>query len=348
MLKGSIEQAVLKTQKRRVAQAIFSRLQSAMLPFDGLKVALAVSGGLDSRALMEAVARWPKRNQYQFYVVTVNHQTRQESAFESCSVVERALALGFDAKVLTIYPGSRKDEASLRNARYAAISHFLMQNQIPVLCTAHQMDDNAEGVFMDLFGLGGGRLGSGMKAQRGAEFGSLVRPFLNLERRELLVYLTSIGVTDYFLDPSNIDNSGARQKARDFLRCKAFDYHPKPIERFAHEAELRLEEIALVENYLNKQEKSNSFRVGREIHAAELRYWLKGRYIALCPDRDPRNAASIIEAIIKKAKGLRIIDSSGVDPVGNSITLVRPAQWKFDLPGAKALMTPELVSLFRN
>jgi tRNA(Ile)-lysidine synthetase-like protein len=343
-LKGSflsdISASTLQTEKRRTAQKLFNELERQLVPFLGEPIALAVSGGLDSRAMLEAVARWPLRYKSHFLVVTVNHHTRAETKAEAEAVSRRARTLGFETEVVSIF-SPQKDEASLRTARYEAIWQLLKKRGCRILCTAHQKDDDAEGVVMDLFGFGGGRHGAGIKALRDEGVGKLIRPFLELERRELLLFLTSVGVTDYFEDPSNVNSSCARQLARDFLQGDARLLHPRPAVRLSEVARRRAE-------LLQVDVQPDRIPLAPTMGEMELRSILQTAYKGLCPEKDPRNAGPAIEIIVKKAKSLAFIGSAGVDPSANSITLCRPGRLNFDLPGAKALMTPTFLSLYRN
>jgi hypothetical protein len=81
---------------------------------------------------------------------------------------------------------------------------------------------------------------------------------------------------------------------------------------------------------------------------ALLRAQLQEAYKKVCPERDPRDARLSIELVVKKAGSLAFIGTSGVDPSANSITVQRPERLNFDLPGAKVLMTPAFLSLYRN
>lgn len=340
-MKVSLSNSTLSTQKRRIAQRLFRELDQHLSRWAGQPIALAVSGGLDSRALLEAVARWPLRAQSSFLVVTVNHHTRPECDAESRLVVARAKALGFETEVVSLFPGAR-DEASLRSVRYSAIGEILRKRGIKVLCTAHQRDDDAEGVIMDLFGFGGGANGSGINLQRNeASFGTLVRPLLHVERKELLLFLTSVCALDFLRDPSNENGSCARQKAREFLRTGAHALHPRPIERLAGIAQKRTFAYAL-------EVKPENIVLDSTVNPQELRSMLQIAYKQLCPDKDPRNAGPVIELMIKKATSCAFIGEAGVDPRANSITLKGTGRLSFDLPGAKALMAPGILSLYRN
>lgn len=314
-----------KTQARRIAERLYGALEHTFAPFAGVRIALCISGGVDSRALLEAVASWPHRRHFDFVALSVNHNTRPESAAECARVKARAQILGLKAEILSVFC-AKGDEASLREARYNALWHYAKTKGINHLCTAHQKDDNAEGVVMDLFGFGGGAGGAGMPREALGAEGMLLRPFIALERRDLLLFLSTRGAPDYFEDPSNSDASSARQKARDFLRQQAGVLHPTPVKRLAYVAAQRSEDGQV----------------------AYLRENLKERYASLCPERDPRDARPAIDAIVEKAKTLGLIKVRGVDPSADSIKLRGDFRLSFDLPGATALMTRGELSLIRK
>ncbi|HEY4222182.1 MAG TPA: ATP-binding protein, partial [Myxococcota bacterium] len=103
-------------------------LWSALDAHVGARAAvLAVSGGPDSRALLEVVARWPGRSHVVVTVASVDHGTRPESGAEADAVVARAHALGFDAVVLRLDFAHGRGEGPLRDARYRALFHAAAQ-----------------------------------------------------------------------------------------------------------------------------------------------------------------------------------------------------------------------------
>src|SRR3989338_5640972 len=141
----------MKTKTRRLLQALWNVFDSLLLEHADQGLILCVSGGADSRALMESAALWPRRFA-SICVVSIDHGVRPESVLEARWVCDRARVLGFESKLLSL-KSTVKDEASLRKARYQAI---WKQSQGRVLVTAHHQDDQAEGFVMDLMGLGGG------------------------------------------------------------------------------------------------------------------------------------------------------------------------------------------------
>lgn len=115
------------TQKRRVDQKLWNTLDEHLLTFVEHGVMLAVSGGPDSRALLEAVASWPRRHRGRFLVVAIDHGVRKESSEEARLVTLRAKRLGFDAEVVPLRDVTSYSEADLRKKRYEIFSALALE-----------------------------------------------------------------------------------------------------------------------------------------------------------------------------------------------------------------------------
>jgi tRNA(Ile)-lysidine synthase len=118
-------------------------------------IAIAVSGGCDSTALMVLFAEWLRsRGQYpaNHVVLTVDHQLRAESAAEAAAVATQAHALGY--RHATLVWDAAKPQAGLqaaaRAARYALLSDYARARGLFALLTAHTLDDQAETLLMRL------------------------------------------------------------------------------------------------------------------------------------------------------------------------------------------------------
>ena len=117
--------------------------------------ALAVSGGIDSTALMVLFADWLRQRRADaaaHTVLTVDHGLRPESAAEARAVAGQASALGFRHTVLTWGGPKPKTgiQAAAREARYQLIFDYMTAHDIPTLLTAHTRDDQAETLLMRL------------------------------------------------------------------------------------------------------------------------------------------------------------------------------------------------------
>ncbi len=182
------------------------------------RIALAVSGGSDSVALMHLAARW--RNDVgasapSISVIAVDHDLRPCSDDEAEWVAAQAAELGFDATVLRWLGPKPKTgiQAAARSARYELITEHCVAREIAVVATAHQWDDQAETLIMRL-GRGSGIDGLAAMAPRSQRNGiALLRPLLGVSKARLVATLRTLGCS-WVEDPSNQDPRFERVRLR--------------------------------------------------------------------------------------------------------------------------------------
>jgi tRNA(Ile)-lysidine synthase len=183
---------------------------------DAASMALAVSGGSDSLALMHLAAAWRQRPPVT--VLTVDHGLRAASAEEARQVGRWAVALGL-AHVVLRWEGEKPAtglQARARAARYDLMSAWCKTHGCSVLLTAHTMDDQAETVLMRLSRTTSLDSLAGIP-RRGAWAGvRLFRPLLSLRREALRAALAARGVS-WIDDPSNADPRFERVRVRSLL-----------------------------------------------------------------------------------------------------------------------------------
>lgn len=184
------------------------------------RLALAVSGGPDSLALMLLAHRFVQQgaDAGRFVVYTVDHGLRAEAAAEAAFVVREAERRGFAARVLRWEgdkPATGIQEAA-RAARYRLLKEAMQADGADVLLTAHHLGDQAETVLMRM------AHGSGLEGLRGmdylAEIGDLkiVRPLLGIDPAALRKVVEAAGV-EPITDPSNSDVDYERVRWRQML-----------------------------------------------------------------------------------------------------------------------------------
>lgn len=183
------------------------------------RVVLATSGGADSVALVRAWTRIREERGDEILVATFDHQLRPESRDECQFVRDLAESLGIGCEVgtarvdLANVPGRSLEEAA-RSARYSFLVQIAVRWNANVVATAHTEDDQVETVLMAML-RGTGLSGlAGMRPKRQlADKISLLRPFLQLRRRDLQPWLDSIEQS-YCVDPSNLDRTLTRNRLR--------------------------------------------------------------------------------------------------------------------------------------
>jgi tRNA(Ile)-lysidine synthase len=188
------------------------RADLAALGFAGGKLALAVSGGPDSLALLAlAHAALPAAVE----AATVDHGLREAAAAEARAVAAICADIGVPHMVLTVEvaPGNVQSEA--RTARYTALARWMEARGLAALATAHHADDQAETLLLRLNRASGVAGLAGVRA-RGAVPGTqlpLLRPLLGWRRAELAGVVDAQGwqAAD---DPSNTDDRFDRARLR--------------------------------------------------------------------------------------------------------------------------------------
>lgn len=191
---------------------------------DAPHIALAVSGGSDSTALMVLAAQWLKLAEKppKVTVLTVDHGLRPESAEEARAVSTWARELGFEAHMLQ-WEGRKPAsgiQAAAREVRYRLMSKWCRDNDVKLLVTAHTIEDQAETVMMRLArGTGIEGLG-GIVEQRELDGLILARPLLGVSRDRLRALLVSEG-QPWIDDPSNENPAFERIRLRQALSTLA-------------------------------------------------------------------------------------------------------------------------------
>jgi tRNA(Ile)-lysidine synthase len=176
-------------------------------------LALAISGGSDSTALMLLAARW--KGPVKCSVLTVDHGLRPGSRKEALMVKEWAKAQGFAAHVLR-WRGAKPRtsvQSSARQARYRLMAQWCAENGAQGVVTAHTLEDQAETVLMRL-ARGSGLDGLSAMAEESIVQGlRVLRPLLDVERRQLKAFLQAEG-QNFFEDPSNANPAFERIRFR--------------------------------------------------------------------------------------------------------------------------------------
>ena len=170
---------------------------------------LAFSHGIDSTALFyileEAVVK--------FDLAIVDHNAREQSKFEVESAKELASKFGKKIYIKSINLSKSNFEKNAREARYEFFGEICQKFGYENLILAHQFDDKFEWFLMQL-GKGAGlkELFSMSELEKREHFW-LVRPLLNLRKKELQNYLDERGLR-YFVDETNLEGKLKRSFVR--------------------------------------------------------------------------------------------------------------------------------------
>lgn len=181
---------------------------------------LAVSGGVDSMALMHITQRLAGVDGIgRVIAATVDHGLRPESAQEARFVAQEAHKIGIEHVTLT-WEGPKPAagiQAAAREARYRLLVDFCVHAGgagSTTLATAHTLDDQAETVIMRLARGSGveGLSGIAPVTQRPGRI-ALTRPLLGLPKARLAATM-ELWNKPWLDDPSNQNDSFERVRVR--------------------------------------------------------------------------------------------------------------------------------------
>jgi tRNA(Ile)-lysidine synthase len=195
----------------------------------GTQVALAVSGGADSLALLVLAAQAELRG----FAIHVDHGLRAGSAGEADVVRDAATRYGFGFRAERVEVGCGPNlEARARAARRAVLPRGVL--------TGHTADDQAETVLLNLL------RGSGLDGVRG--IGEPVRrPLLALRRRETHALCAAEGLAPV-VDASNDDPAFTRNRIRHELLPFLGDIGRRdPVPLLCRLADHATDEVALLD-----------------------------------------------------------------------------------------------------
>jgi tRNA(Ile)-lysidine synthetase-like protein len=337
------------TKKRRAFQTLWSKLDLHVLPVLREGVVLAVSGGPDSRALLEAVALWPKRKLGHIVVACIDHGARKEAVLESQLVVMRAQRLGFKAYSDSICNiDGIFGENELRAARYQALKKIALLAHCQGICTAHHGDDDAEGYFMALMGVGGGELGASMQSVHTTNGVTIYRPFLDLSKQDLLMALSLAGMTDFVEDRLDEACSGMRARVRNQLLPEVLRKAPtikKRLNSFGRHQSAQRELIERLSNSLilwhDEQAVVNLDPVPDKTLLISALWQILKKW---CNNKDLRSCQPTIDALVGEMPAVFV---PGLDPASNAFNLRDLSVKRYQFPGVLVTKNPKNIVVRR-
>ena len=178
----------------------------------GDQIAVGVSGGADSVALLKAAVHVGKELTLNVHALIIDHQLQTNSAQVADQTQSLASELGASqAEVIKVNvatgSGSGGIEASARNARRAAFEKYANEKNVVAVLLGHTLEDQAETVLLGLARGSGARSLSGMRAVDGI----YRRPFLHLSRQ---LVRSTVSELPTYEDPHNSDTNFARVRVR--------------------------------------------------------------------------------------------------------------------------------------
>jgi len=239
-----------------VRDKVLSCIRERVLLRSGDRVAIAVSGGGDSVALLRVLLEVRSELGIVVAVAHFNHGLRgKDSDADEQFVGELALHhdLPFFAGRADVREHAAVNKLSLEHAarelRYEWLIKVAHEQRLEAIATAHTRDDQAETVLMKFLRGAGTRGLAGIHPTLVRDGIRIVRPLLETARAEVEQYLTSLG-QPWREDATNRDPRFARNRIRhELLPLLERDYNPNIRELLKEAAEVALAE----EDYWNQE-----------------------------------------------------------------------------------------------
>lgn len=207
-------------------QKALCALRQYSLFSQGDRIAVGVSGGADSVALLRFLAALRPQFSWDLVVCHIHHGLRgAEADRDECFVRALAEQLGLpcavsriDAAALALRDHISVEEAG-RMARYAFFAQTAGEGGR--IATAHTLDDSIETVLMNLV------RGTGLRGLCGIPRirGNIVRPLLDCTRAEVEDYLGALG-QPYCTDSTNLTDDYTRNRIRHDILPRLCELNP--------------------------------------------------------------------------------------------------------------------------
>lgn len=203
------------------------RLLAKLTPVSACKkVAVAVSGGCDSVAMLLLLREWCKIKRVDFCIFHVDHNMRTTSSGDADWVRRLAHSFNIEFYSKTATKADRLQNTNLgkegwaRHFRYSAFADMMKVSGADVIATGHNADDQVETVLMRLMRGCSWQGLHGIRAETKLSFGGntlrLWRPVLRLSRAQLETLLNRHEIS-WREDETNSTDLYLRNKLRHAL-----------------------------------------------------------------------------------------------------------------------------------
>jgi tRNA(Ile)-lysidine synthase len=194
----------------------FTTLLASLARFESPPLlAVGVSGGPDSLALVILADRWARERRGEVCALSVDHRLRPESGDEVRRLAAWLSARDIRHEIL-VWAGEKPRtgiQEAARLARYRLLSGWCREHGCLHLLTAHHRDDQIETHLIRRRAHSGPDGLAGMSAIRELADCRLLRPLLGVARDRLLALLETEG-QPFITDPSNFDPAFERARLR--------------------------------------------------------------------------------------------------------------------------------------
>ena len=203
------------------------------------KYVLAVSGGVDSVVLLDALYG---RRDIELVVAHFDHGIRPDSKEDRVFVRSLAKKYGLPFEYAEGRLGPRASEATARRARYDFLEEVCKAQAAAAIITAHHQDDVLETVIINML------RGTGRKGLSSLASGDkLERPLLHVPKQEIIKYAKSHGLK-WHEDSTNQEEAYLRNYIRRRLLPKFSEQDKKKLLKLTGQARVTNKRIDSILN----------------------------------------------------------------------------------------------------
>lgn len=239
----------------------------------GEKIVVGVSGGPDSICLLHVLHNLREEFKIEIYVAHVNHMIREVADKETEYVQKFCENLGIKCfvkkeNIIKIAKEQKKGTEEIgRKIRYEFFNEILQKTNSNKIATAHNSNDRAETVILNIL-RGSGLSGlKGIEAKREEKY---IRPLINISREEIEKYCKENNLNPRY-DESNNENIYSRNKVRNQI----IPYIKKEFNQNIINTVNRLSQVASEENeymqMITKQEYNNISKIENDTIILDLK-----------------------------------------------------------------------------
>ncbi len=307
--------------------AVRRSLREFGVPGPGETVVVALSGGPDSVALLDALNSAAPRMAFHVVAAHLDHALRPTSPADAafCRNLCERLGVSVHMGTADVRGRARRERAGLEDAaraeRYSFLRKVAWQTGATAIALGHTRDDQAETLLLRLLRGAGS---AGLAAMRPSR-GDLIRPLLSVSRAEVLGHLAARGL-EWRDDASNADLSILRNRVRHelvpYLEARV---NPAARRTLARAASLLADEA----DYFAREARRLLPTVSRPVAAGLVLD--RGALGALAPVL----ARHVLRGALREAGGLEGVSSLHVERLRQLAARPDAAERRLPLPGGR-------------
>ena len=217
------------------------------------RIVIGVSGGPDSMCLLDILNKLKEKLNIEIFVAHINHMIRKEADEETEFVKNFCDEIGvkcFVKKIDVIKKSTDEKigtEEAGRKARYDFFEEVMKTVGANKIATAHNANDNAETVLMNIFRGTGTQGLKGIEPIRDEKF---IRPIIECERADIENYCEQNNLNPK-IDLSNFENEYTRNKIRNIIIPELKkEFNPNIIKALNKLSVLAKQENEFIQNYV--------------------------------------------------------------------------------------------------